>query len=67
MSKVVNLKGLMETEGGLSRSLSLAEDAAQTLRSMILLEKLPPARARIIGSARHQPHPAARSDPPARQ
>nr|WP_306269424.1 GntR family transcriptional regulator [Pararhizobium sp. IMCC3301] len=42
MSKVVNLKGLMQTEGGLSRSLSLAEDAAQTLRSMILLEKLPP-------------------------
>lgn len=42
MSKVANLKGLMGTEGRLSRSLSLAEDAAQTLRSMILLEKLPP-------------------------
>lgn len=42
MSKAVNLKGLMGTEGRVSRSLSLAEDAAQTLRSMILLEKLPP-------------------------
>lgn len=42
MSKVANLKGLMGTEGRVSRSLSLAEDAAQTLRSMILLEKLPP-------------------------
>ena len=42
MSAVINLKDLLDAQGGLLRSSSLAEDAAKTLRGMILLEKLSP-------------------------
>ena len=45
MSVVINLKDVLNAQGGLLRSPSLAEDAAQTLRKMILLEKLPPGTA----------------------
>ena len=45
MSAVVNLKDLVDAQGGLLRRPSLAEDTAQTLRGMILLEKLPPGTA----------------------
>ncbi len=37
-----NLKQLFEQEGGVARSSSLSEAAAQAVREMILLEKLPP-------------------------
>ena len=42
MGNVVDLKSLIDKEGGVARSPSLSEDAASTLREMILLEKLPP-------------------------
>ncbi|MEM6383954.1 MAG: GntR family transcriptional regulator [Pseudomonadota bacterium] len=45
MSTVIDLKSLIDKEGGVSRSPSLSEDAASTLREMILLEKLPPGMA----------------------
>jgi DNA-binding GntR family transcriptional regulator len=45
MSGMANLKTLLSEGGGVTRSLSLAEDAAQTIRGMILLEKLPPGTA----------------------
>ena len=45
MSAVVNLKDLVDAQAGLLRRPSLAEDTAQTLRGMILLEKLPPGTA----------------------
>lgn len=41
MSNILNLKDIINQEGGVVRSPSLAEDAAQALREMILLEKLP--------------------------
>lgn len=40
-----DIKHLFENTETITRSLSLAEDAAQTLREMILLEKLPPGTA----------------------
>ena len=45
MIHVVNLKDLLDAQGVLLRSPSLAKDAAQTPRGMILLEKLPPGTA----------------------
>lgn len=45
MSGMADLKTLLSEGGGVTRSLSLAEDAAQTIRGMILLEKLPPGTA----------------------
>lgn len=45
MSSIADLKKVLSESGGVTRSLSLAEDAAQTIRGMILLEKLPPGRA----------------------
>lgn len=45
MALSVNIKTLIEDKGSITRSLSLAEDAAQTLRGMILLEQLPPGTA----------------------
>ena len=45
MSNVVDIKSLIDKEGGVARSPSLSEDAAATLREMILLEKLPAGMA----------------------
>lgn len=45
MSRVANFKEIIAQGGGVTRSSTLAEDAAQTLRSMILLETLPPGTA----------------------
>ncbi|QBF33475.1 GntR family transcriptional regulator [Thalassococcus sp. S3] len=45
MSVMADLKTTLSEIGGVTRSLSLAEDAAQTIREMILLEKLPPGTA----------------------
>lgn len=42
MTGVAYLKDLVDAHGGLERSPSLAEDAAQTLRGIILLEMLEP-------------------------
>ena len=42
MTGVAYLKDLVDAQGGLERSPSLAEDAAQTLRGIILLEMLEP-------------------------
>ena len=45
MATMANLKDVLSEAGGVTRSLSLAEDAAQTIREMILLEKLAPGTA----------------------
>ena len=45
MSGMADLKEALSEVGGVTRSLSLAEDAAQKIREMILLEKLPPGTA----------------------
>ncbi len=45
MGTVVDLKSLIDREGGVARSPSLAEDAASRLREMILLERLPAGMA----------------------
>lgn len=45
MALSTDIKNLFEDTGTITRSLSLSEDAAQTLRAMILLEKLPPGTA----------------------
>lgn len=45
MAAMANLKEVLSEAGGVTRSLSLAEDAAQTIREMILLEKLAPGTA----------------------
>lgn len=45
MSSIADLKKVLSESGGVTRSLSLAEDAAQTIRGMILLEKLSPGTA----------------------
>lgn len=45
MGSVINIKNLIDKEGGVARSPSLSEDAASTLREMILLEKLPAGMA----------------------
>lgn len=42
MNNPINLKNLISKEGALTRSPNLAENMANTLREMILLEKLPP-------------------------
>lgn len=45
MGSVIDLKSLIDQQGGVARSPSLSEDAASTLREMILLEKLPAGTA----------------------
>lgn len=45
MSAVINLKDLLDVQGGLLRSPSLTEDATRTRSGMILLKKLQPGTA----------------------
>jgi GntR family transcriptional regulator, rspAB operon transcriptional repressor len=42
MEEIENIKELLDSEMAISRRPSLAEEAVDALRTMILLEKLPP-------------------------